>query len=221
LRNADVDDFECERFVEAIKNNNSLVELDLSNNKIGSAENLNTVMPDLVTGGEALAELLRLPQCKLKTLKVDWNMIRLDGAVDFASSLQINDTLTYLDLSFNSLSTAGGITLGVSILYNHRLETLILTSNNIDSVACFTICAGIMENRGLKKVVMDGNPIGEQVLILCLEFVLFCFFRMHVLHVFVIVFLDVNFTLLGNESANVSPYDCWKPCQGLCFAVQY
>ncbi len=50
LRNADVDDFECERFVEAIKNNKSLVELDLSNNKIGSAENLNTVMPDLVTG---------------------------------------------------------------------------------------------------------------------------------------------------------------------------
>jgi len=50
LRNADVDDFECERFVEAIKCNSSLVELDLSNNKIGSAENLNTVMPDLVTG---------------------------------------------------------------------------------------------------------------------------------------------------------------------------
>ena len=36
--------------MEAIKNNKSLVELDLSNNKIGSAENLNTVMPDLVTG---------------------------------------------------------------------------------------------------------------------------------------------------------------------------
>ena len=50
LRNADVDDFECERFVEAIKCNSSLVELDLSNNKIGSAENLNTVMPDLITG---------------------------------------------------------------------------------------------------------------------------------------------------------------------------
>jgi Ran GTPase-activating protein (RanGAP) involved in mRNA processing and transport len=50
LRSADVDDFECERFVEAIKQNRSLVELDLSNNKIGQQENLNTVMPDLVTG---------------------------------------------------------------------------------------------------------------------------------------------------------------------------
>jgi Ran GTPase-activating protein (RanGAP) involved in mRNA processing and transport len=163
LRSADVDDFECERFVEAIKNNNSLVELDLSNNKIGSAENLNTVMPDLITGGEALAELLRLPQCKLKTLKVDWNMIRLDGAIDFADSLRTNSTLTYLDLSFNSLGTDGGITMGVSILSNTTLETLILQSNNLDSVACFTICAGVIENRGLKKVVLDGNPIGEQV----------------------------------------------------------
>lgn len=125
-------------------------------------------MPDLVTGGEALADLLRLPQCNLRTLKVDWNMIRLDGAIDFANSIAINDTLTYLDLSFNSLSTEGGITMGVSILSNHRLETLILTSNNLDAVACFTICAGIIENRGLKKVVLDGNPIGEQVCTCCM-----------------------------------------------------
>ena len=152
--------------MEAIKENKSLVELDLSSNKIGSAENLNTVMPDLVTGGEALAELLRLPTCRLKTLKVDWNMIRLDGAIDFADALRTNNTLTYLDLSFNSLSTDGGISLGVSILSNTCLETLILASNNLDSVACFTICAGVIENRGLKKVVMDGNPIGEQVSVL-------------------------------------------------------
>ena len=53
-------------------------------------------------------------------LQVDWNMIRLDGAVDFAQSLSINDTLTYLDLSFNSLGTEGGVMLGVSILTNKR-----------------------------------------------------------------------------------------------------
>ena len=52
-------------------------------------------------------------------------MIRLDGAVDFAQSLSINDTLTYLDLSFNSLGTEGGVMLGVSILTNKRyLEKL-------------------------------------------------------------------------------------------------
>lgn len=45
-----MDDFECERFIEAVKSNTSLRELVLSNNKIGQAENLNTVYPDLTTG---------------------------------------------------------------------------------------------------------------------------------------------------------------------------
>ena len=45
-----VDDFECDRFIEAVKMNSSLKELVLSRNKIGQAENLNTVYPDLTTG---------------------------------------------------------------------------------------------------------------------------------------------------------------------------
>jgi Ran GTPase-activating protein (RanGAP) involved in mRNA processing and transport len=108
LNSADVDDYECERFVEAIKDNKSLLELELSHNKIGSAENLNTVMPDLITGGEALADLLRSENCRLKSLKLDWNLIRMDGAIDLANSIASNKTLTFLDLSYNSLSTQGG-----------------------------------------------------------------------------------------------------------------
>lgn len=65
LKNADVDDYECERFITSIKDNDRLIEIDLSGNKIGSAEALNTVKPDLVTGGEAIAALLRSPKTKL------------------------------------------------------------------------------------------------------------------------------------------------------------
>jgi hypothetical protein len=161
LNSADVDDFECGRFIEAVKQNRSLRELDLSSNKIGTAETLNTVMPDVVTGGEAIADLLRDPQCRLSKLNLAWNMIRLGGAVDLAQSLAVNDTLTHLDLSFNSLSTEGGVTIGVSLLRNRSLQTLVLASNSIDSVACFTICAGIIENRSLRRVSLDGNPIGQ------------------------------------------------------------
>ena len=71
-------------------------------------QNLNTVMPDLVTGGEALADLLRSEGCVLRSLKLGWNMIRLDGAADLCSSLKVNTTLTYLDLSFNALGSIGG-----------------------------------------------------------------------------------------------------------------
>ena len=83
----DIDDGECELFVAALKNNSTLIELDMSNNLLGSSEQLNVVMPDLVTGGEALAELLSLPACKLEVLKIAWNMIRLDSAVALSNSL--------------------------------------------------------------------------------------------------------------------------------------
>jgi hypothetical protein len=42
----------------------------LSDNLIGKDENLNAVKPDITTGGEALAGLLREGECRLKTLKV-------------------------------------------------------------------------------------------------------------------------------------------------------
>jgi hypothetical protein len=163
LNNADVDDYECSGFIEAVKQNKSLRELDLSGNLIGKSENLNTVKADIVTGSEAIADLLRSPECNLTKLQLQWNMIRLDGACDLASSLSTNSTLVHLDLSFNSLSTEGGIVLGVSLLKNKVLQTLILANNSIDSKACVTICAGIIENRAVRKVVLDDNPIGEQV----------------------------------------------------------
>jgi hypothetical protein len=50
LQNSDVDDYECENFITSIKANSTLTEIDLSNNKIGSAEALNVVRPDLITG---------------------------------------------------------------------------------------------------------------------------------------------------------------------------
>ena len=47
---AQVDDGEAAHFIEAVKENHSLKELILSNNKIGEAENYNTVFPDYQTG---------------------------------------------------------------------------------------------------------------------------------------------------------------------------
>ena len=160
LTKADIDDFECERFLNAIKGNMVLSELDLSNNLLGSAENLNTVMPDLITSGEALAELLRENLCGLRKLQLGWNMLRLDGGIELAESLARNTTLTYLDLSYNSLGHDGGLALGASIIDNSTLETLLVENNALDAAACVTICAGVIENRGLHRLAMDGNAIG-------------------------------------------------------------
>lgn len=65
IQNADVDDHECAQFIKSILENSTLTEIDLSANKIGSAESLNTVKPDFITGGESIATLLRSPKTKL------------------------------------------------------------------------------------------------------------------------------------------------------------
>jgi hypothetical protein len=49
--------------------------LTSSHNKIGTSESLNAVQPDLVTGGEAIADMLT-ENCTLLTLDVAWNSIR-------------------------------------------------------------------------------------------------------------------------------------------------
>lgn len=83
-------------------------ELDLSNNKIGVSEPLNVVKPDFRTGAEALGNFLMKTDCPLEILHLQWNMIRLDGAVAFANSLRLNTSLTELDISYNSLGKHGG-----------------------------------------------------------------------------------------------------------------
>ena len=162
LSAADVDDFECERFISAIANNKSVKQLVMSKNLIGASENLNTVYPDLTTGSEAIANLLRSKSCMLESLSLDWNMIRLDGAIDLASSIADNKSLTHLDISYNALGFDGGVALGVALNDNNTLTYLNIGSNNLTAIPCFTICSAILENHSLKNVYFDGNPIGEE-----------------------------------------------------------
>jgi len=97
ISNADVDDDECNQLMSALQINKSLTELDLSRNLIGASENLNVVKPDLITGGESVAEMLRTNET-LRVLNLSWNAIRGDSAVELATSLRDNQTLKELIL---------------------------------------------------------------------------------------------------------------------------
>lgn len=99
LKSADVDDFECDRFVRAWATNRNLREVDLSENLLGSAENLNTVAGDIKTGGETIAEFISSKACQLESLNLAWNSIRLDSAVELTKAVAFNHTLTFLDLT--------------------------------------------------------------------------------------------------------------------------
>jgi Ran GTPase-activating protein (RanGAP) involved in mRNA processing and transport len=161
MQQSDVDDFEGLRFVNQLMNNHTITELDLSDNKIGSAETMRSSIPDLVTCAEAFAEYLEKPSCILQSLKMAWNTIRSQSGVRLARSLALNVSLVYLDLSYNSLSSDGGEALGDALMENRTLKTLVLASNSISSTACFTISVGVIENMALTRLVLDSNPIGE------------------------------------------------------------
>eukprot|EP01041_Mallomonas_annulata_P004471 gene4471-8905_t len=162
MKHADVDDSECHDMIENLMNNHSLEELDLSRNLLGKDENLNAIKPETITAGESLAELLRHGDCHIKTLKVPWNMIRMEGAQELCGSLSHCHYLTHLDMAFNALSSDGGLQLGCALHDNQGLKELIISNNGIGPAACVAICVGIRECPSLKYVCMDGNLIGEQ-----------------------------------------------------------
>jgi Ran GTPase-activating protein (RanGAP) involved in mRNA processing and transport len=137
-----VDDYECKRIVDALLENVTLEELVLSRNLIGSSENLSMVKPNHITGGEAFAKLLASENCNLKTLNIDWNMIRLHSASVFCDSVGMNKSLVNLDLSYNKIANDGGTTLGRALLNNLTLKNLNVAHNGIGAAACLTIAAG-------------------------------------------------------------------------------
>lgn len=163
MQSADVDDFECARFVLALQNNPSsrLQELDLTRNLLGAAEELNTVMPELVTAGEAFAELLESENCGLTKLEIAWNMVRGESAETFANAVRVNTSLTYLDLSYNAMGKSGGQRLGQALIENKTLQYLDIGSNNLDATACFSVSVGLIENTTIRRLKIDGNPIGK------------------------------------------------------------
>jgi Ran GTPase-activating protein (RanGAP) involved in mRNA processing and transport len=174
LKQADIDDGECAEFIEALMNNRHLQELDMSYNMLGKDENLNAIYPDLVTGGESLAALIRDGGCPLRRLNLTWNMIRLGGANDLCDSLRNSATLEYLDLSYNALGQEASSILGSALIENKVLTHLILANNGIDEIGAFTLAVGMRENKSLQVVNLDGNPLGEQGGMMLMRVALYC-----------------------------------------------
>lgn len=186
MSNANIDDAECAHFIDVVMRNRHLKELDMSNNLLGSGENLNVVKPNFTTGGEALAELIANSKCPIEILNVScrdidkcvlitlftnvslfsvqlhWNMLRLQGAEMLCDALRDNHFLTDLDLSYNALGASAACVLGAALMENKTLTKINVANNGIDAVGTLTLCVGLRENLSLKKVILDGNSVGEQ-----------------------------------------------------------
>lgn len=161
LSQADLDDYECKLFVVAAAENATLTELDLSNNEIGKSEISPVLKAQNGSGPESLASLLNSGECRIRTLSLRWNQVRLSGGIALVDSLKLNASLLHLDLAYNSLGNVAAEILGSALLCNKTITTLNLENNNIQGSGCFTLCIGILENNSLTSVCLDTNPVGE------------------------------------------------------------
>ena len=160
LSHADVDDSEVLGFTEALKTNRSLTSLNMSNNLLGNSESLNIVQPDLLTGGEAIAEMLTVNNTLTK-LDLSWNLLRMNSAVDIGQSLSSNTGLRELNLAYNAFGNAGAQAIGNALLSNNCLEILNLANNNVPSEGAFVLAGALQSNMTLREMILDGNPLGS------------------------------------------------------------
>ena len=156
---ADVDDSECRNLALAIQDNISIVSLSLTNNQIGTAELLNVVDPDMVTGGEALGGML-VVNSTVTELDISWNYIRMDSAITFAESLTINSTLLILKMAYNAFGDLPTQYLGQALKVNVMLKYLDVSYNSINPRAATVLANALIHNECLETLVIDGNVLG-------------------------------------------------------------
>ncbi|CAM9653958.1 unnamed protein product [Chrysoparadoxa australica] len=159
LRKADIDDYECAEFMEACKSNTSIQHLDLARNFIGTAETINFLNPDFVTGGEAIADALQI-NSHLTHLDLGWNCIRQDSAVSLGEALKSNKGLRTLILKYNSFADHPSQVLASSLVENETLTHLDMSYNNMTPAAALVMAFSLQTNCTLSQLILEGNRVG-------------------------------------------------------------
>ena len=160
LDSADIDDAECVEIMSAIERNTTLESLSLAHNLIGQDELNNTLNDDIVTGGEAIADMLRTNKA-LTHLDLSWNYIRKKSAQEVAKALRHNRALRSLKIAYNMLGNLPAQELGSSLAANNFLTSLDLSYNNVSPAAALVIAAAIQKNASLVYLNLDGNSIAR------------------------------------------------------------
>ena len=117
-------------------------------------------------GINALAEVLKVSS-SLKSLDLNGNSIRDEGAVAIAQAAQCNDKLESLGLGRNGIRFAGAIEVAKYIRFSSALQNLDLSSNNLtnwgtDSLKLgITIAEALKVSSDLKNLDMSFNNLNE------------------------------------------------------------
>ncbi len=127
-----------------------LVDLDLSNNRIGE------------TGSKLLSSLLRPEYC-LMTVDLSRNHIGSVGCSHLAYSLQDALCLEKLDLSVNHISDKGAMDLFSCLSTNMTVVYIGLSCNRLTERCVSFLSSLLRTNKELVHIDISGNSIGDKI----------------------------------------------------------
>ena len=137
-----------EFFSDCFKMNNTLLEINLSNNNITDK------------GIEKLAEAIRV-NTTLQNLDISCNAICNGGIVVLSNCLMVNNVLRKLNISKNDISDDGANHLAKTIQINTALQELNISKNLISKDGVMKIVEACAKNKVLYKLVCTHNNLSK------------------------------------------------------------
>ncbi|KAL1261223.1 hypothetical protein QQF64_009050, partial [Cirrhinus molitorella] len=157
LSDCGITDEGCAALTSALRSNpEHLRHLDLSDNKLGNSVSL-------------LSDVLKDPQCKLKTLWLSRCGITDEGCAALTSALRSNpEHLRDLDLSENKLGNSVNVLCAALEDPHCKLERLWLSDCGITDEGCAALTSALRSNpEHLRDLDLSGNKLGNSVNVLC------------------------------------------------------
>ncbi|XP_055510690.1 NACHT, LRR and PYD domains-containing protein 3-like [Leucoraja erinacea] len=130
----------------ALSENQSLLELDLTENKLGDS------------GIKNLCVVLRNPACKIKKLRMKANGLTAACIEDLSSALSINQSLTTLSLGSNPLGDAGVQQLPKGLC---RMEELELDDTSLSACCTEDLASAVSTYQSLRALNLSKNDLGD------------------------------------------------------------
>ncbi len=132
---------------QALKNDPSMTEINLSSQVVNEAEWIRLFN---VLSTHSSIKTLQLNDCALSA-----------GAIKaLATMLFLSTSLTKIELRGNQISANSARVLANALQNNNALISLDIRANHIGSLGAYYLAEGLQGNRVLKRLYMDNNRIG-------------------------------------------------------------
>jgi len=135
---------------EAMKENKSLINLNLVGNEIGD------------DGVKAIAAALALESSTLQEINLCENLVCNLGAARLGDSIVNNSALLILDVSCNLIGDTGAEIIAIALRRNKTLRELNLACNEIGDEGAENMSSALTKNQGLRKLWMTNNKIDDK-----------------------------------------------------------